>query len=96
MTQLIIDTNLMDALITGMNSRTIVILNYVVQQARSNNNLVRLKYKDVEETLNLGHTTVGNNMRFLIQIKAIEKISKGTYRINSDLINIQKVEKEFE
>lgn len=95
MTQLIIDTNLMDALIKGMNSRTIVILHYLVQQARSNNNLIRLKYRDIENVLNLGHTTVGNNMRFLIQIKAVEKISKGTYKINSDLINIQKVEKEF-
>lgn len=95
MTQLIIDTNLMDALIKGMNSRTIVILHYLVRQARSNNNLIRIKYRDVEDALNLGHTTVGNNMRFLIQIKAVEKISKGTYKINSDLINIQKVEKEF-
>lgn len=92
---LVIDTELAHKLVEGMNSKTIYVLYYLLQLAITNNNIVTVKYKDIETALKVGHTTVGNNMRFLIQIEAVEKLSKGTYRINSDLINIQRLEKEF-
>lgn len=95
MTHLTIEANLAQKLIAGMNSKTIIILNYLFQQARQNNNILILKYKDIEQALQIGHTTVGNNMRFLIKIGAIEKVNIGTYRINPALINICTVEEEL-
>lgn len=95
MKSLVIDTELAHKLVEGMNSKTIYVLYYLLQLAITNNNIVKVKYKDIETALKVGHTTVGNNMRFLVKIGALEKLAVGKYRFNDKLINIQTHEMMF-
>lgn len=92
---LVIDTELAHKLVEGMNSKTIIMFYYLLQLAVANNNVVALKYKDIETALKVGHTTVGNNMRFFIKIGALEKLAAGKYRFNDKLVNIQTHEMMF-
>lgn len=95
MTYIIFEIELFENLINGIGSKTVIILNYLIEQARKHDNNMALRYKDIENALNLSRTTVGKNMRFLMKIGAIERIDTGIYKINNNLINIQTVEREL-
>ena len=82
-------------IVKKMNSKTIPILAYLIDVARDNQGEIPLTYKNVEETLGIGKTAVGESMRLLIKNNLIIKTASGKYRINPSVINIEKREVTF-
>lgn len=95
MAYLSMELDMTNKLINGMNGRTIIMLDYLIKKARENKNVIHLRYRDIEQDLALGHTTVGYNMRFFQKIGVIEKLDTGLYRVNPEKINILDFSSEF-
>lgn len=85
---LVLNAESTKGLLSEMNSKTIPIFAFIVKKAIESKNEVKLTYRDIEEALNLGHTSVGISMRLLMKYNFITKIASGHYSVNTEYLNI--------
>lgn len=74
-------------LLKKMNGKTVYILQYLISEAKENAE-IEIRYKTIEEKLNIGHTSVGDSMRLLMNLGFISRVSVGKYKINSEVISL--------
>lgn len=74
-------------LLKKMNGKTVYILQYLISEAKENAE-IEIRYKTIEEELNIGHTSVGDSMRLLMNLGFISRVSVGRYKINNEVISL--------
>lgn len=77
------------------DSKTWRILKYLAEKAMQNNNDIQVTYKTIEKDLHIGHTTVGKNMRLLLNYGILERIGPGVYRFNKQAVQVLQTKECF-
>lgn len=91
----VIKQETLDALIKNADSKTFIILHYIINIAQRAGLDFSLPYKNIEKALGVGHTIVGRNLRVFRDLNIIKKTGISSYSINDRLIKFQ-IETSFD